>query len=113
MPKKRDDRIARLIEQVWCQLGANRLEERWIRDRHGWLGYQEPGKLVISPLNLIQTVIHEALHAAFPAWTERGVARAEAQVWKALTDDECYRLYLAYSDKVQRIAKPADSRDPE
>lgn len=109
---KRSARTAVLLEHVWRELGANQIEERWIRDRHGWLGYQEAGKLVISPLNLVQTLIHEALHAAKPGWTERGVARAERALWKSLTDDECYRLYLAYAAKVKRINRPVDSQEP-
>ena len=113
MTKKADPRARVLMESVWLEVGRNRIEERWIADRHGWLGYQEPGKLVISPLNLVQTIIHEALHAAHPTWTERGVERATTRVWRELTDDDARRLYLAYAEKVTRIAKPISSKEPE
>ena len=107
----RDPRHVVLLESVWQQIGANRIEERWITDRTGWYGYQEPGKLVISPLTLVPTLIHEALHAAFPRWTERGVERGTSALFAALSDDECYRLYDAYGRKVQRIARPVSSQD--
>lgn len=107
----RDARFRVMLEQVWHQLGANRIEERWISDRHGWLGYQEPGKLVISPLNMVPTIIHEALHAAYPRWSEVGVQRGTTVLWDSLADDEAYRIYDAYGRKVVRIARPVNSTE--
>ena len=108
---KRDPRLTVLLEQVWHAIGANRIEERWITHKVGWYGYQEPGKLVISPLNMVPTIIHEAIHSARPTWTERGVAGATTALFSRLTDDESYRLYDAYGRKVVRIARPISSKD--
>ena len=113
MTQKPYPRARILLEQVWLEVGRNRIEVRWIEDRHGWLGYQEPGKLVLSGLNMVQTLIHEALHAAHPTWTETGVSRATTRVWRSMTDAEAQRLYRAFADKAIYIDRPISSADPE
>jgi hypothetical protein len=100
-----------LLEQVWREVGGNRLEERWIQDTHGWLGYQETGKVVISPMNMIPTLLHELLHAARPRLTERGIDRLTTVLWRSMSDAECMRLWDGYNAKVVRISKPATSKD--
>jgi hypothetical protein len=110
---KRSPVVARYLEGVWLQLGRNVIIERWIADKHGWLGYQEPGRLVISPLNLVKTIIHEAVHAAHPRMTERGVERVTTRIWASLSDEECRRLWDAYNAKVTRIVKPIPSSEQD
>lgn len=111
MTPRRDPLVSRWLEGVWIELGRNQIHERWIASREGWLGYQEPGRLVVSPLNMVQTIIHEALHAAHPHMTERGVARTTSRVWRSLTDNEARRIWETYSARVHRIAKPISSSD--
>ena len=107
----RNPRLSVLLERVHFQLGANRIEERWITHKHGWYGYQEPGLIVVSGLTAVPTIIHEALHAAYPAWTERGVARSTTALFDSLTDDESYRIYDAYGRKVKRVGKPVSGTE--
>ena len=100
-----------LLEKVWRELGENRVEERWVRDSGGWLGYQERGKIVVSPLNMVQTLLHELLHAAFPNLTETGIARKTTALWTRMTDEEAMRIWEAYNAKCIRIRRPVSSQE--
>jgi hypothetical protein len=95
------------MEQVWRELGANKVQERYVKFRDGLLGYQEPGLIVVSPLNMVPTILHELLHAAYPSWTERAVQRTTTRLWRHMSDDESLRLWVAYNAKVTRVLKPA------
>ena len=82
-----------------------------MRDRAGYYGYQEGDKIVVSPLTMVETIIHEAMHAAYPNWSERFVRTASRKLFLHMTDDECYRLWSAYAAKAKRIARPESGED--
>ena len=98
-----------LLEQVHHALGANRLHERWITDKHGVEGLAEPGVITISPLGLVETIIHEALHRAHPTWSENTVRRTTTYLWTRCTDADARRIYDTYAAKVRRMKRPTPS----
>ena len=95
-----------LLEQVHHALGANVLRERWIEDRHGVEGLAEPGVITISPLGLVETIIHEALHRAHPTWSEATIQRTCTYLWQRCSDDDARRIYDTYAAKVRRMKRP-------
>ncbi|MCX6551191.1 MAG: hypothetical protein NTY02_09345 [Acidobacteria bacterium] len=97
---------ARLTEQVWQALGGNRVEQRWVADKHGVEGLAFGHTIIVSPLPLVPVIIHEALHRAHPRWSEDTVQRHTTYLYSRMSDDECHRLYDAYAAKVVYISKP-------
>ena len=95
-----------LMERVYLALGSNALRERWIDDRHGVLGLAEPGVITVSPHTLVPVIIHEALHRAFPEWSEATIERTTSYVYWRLNDSDCKRIWECYNAKVKRMRKP-------
>lgn len=95
-----------MLEQIHHALGANALRERWILDTHGVEGLAEPGVITVSPLALIETIMHEAIHRAHPTWQERTVQRMTTYVWQRMTDADARRIWDVYAAKVKRMRKP-------
>lgn len=99
-------RSQRLMERVYMALGENAIRERWIDDKHGVLGLAEPGVITISPHALVPVIMHEALHRAYPSWSEATVDRAVSYVYWRMSDEDCKRLWTIYNGKVKRMRKP-------
>lgn len=106
----------RLHAAVYQQLGANRLHQRWITPvRTGQyeqsiegLAWSD-GIITISPYPLVPTIIHEALHRAYPQWSERAVQQATTYLERRMSDDEMRALYDAFAAKVRVIRAAADN----
>lgn len=103
------DRKQRTLEQVYHALGANRVEQRWITDKHGVEGLAFGNSIIVSPLPLVPVIIHEALHRAHPEWSEDTVRRATTYTYTRMSDEECRRLYDCYESNVSYITKPISS----
>lgn len=105
---KRPARAQQLLEQVYLQLGANRIEERWIEDKTGVLGLASPGVIVINASHTILPVLlHECLHRIYPEQTnEAAIDRMATYLYTRLTPEECRRLAMTYTRRVKRIRKP-------
>jgi hypothetical protein len=98
-----------LLERVHHALGANALRERWIEDKHGVEGLAEPGVITISPLGLVETILHESLHRAHPEWAEVTIQRTTSYLWHRISDDDARRVYDTYAAKVKRMKRPTTS----
>jgi hypothetical protein len=99
-------RSQKLLERVYLALGANKIHERWIDDKNGVLGLAEPGVITISPHAFVPVILHEALHRAYPEWSERSIEAAVTHVYFRMNDDDCKRIWHAYAAKVVRMRKP-------
>lgn len=99
-------RSQKLMEKVYLQLGANRLHERWVDDKHGILGLAEPGIITISPASLVPVIIHEALHRAYPESSERAIDCMTSYAYTRLSDDDCKRVMTVWASKAKRIKRP-------
>lgn len=105
-----------LLERVWQQVGQNRLHQRWISpyvEKKCQVSVEglaaSDGVITVSPLPLVPTIIHEALHRAHPEWSERAVEQGTSYLYNRMSDDECRRLYEAYAAKVQIKRTPVES----
>lgn len=106
----------RLHASVHRQIGANKLHQRWIlpyregRDVVSVEGLAEaPRTITISPIALVETIIHECLHQEYPSWSEPTIERATTFLFQRMTDDECRAVYDAYAAKVKILSSPTPS----
>ena len=87
-------------------LGQNAIHERWVDDKHGVLGLAEPGIITISPATLVPVILHEALHRAYPEWSEPTIERTTSYVYYRMNDNDCKRIWEAYASKRKHIKRP-------
>ena len=99
-------RSQKLLEKVYLQLGANKLHERWVDDKHGVLGLAEPGVITVSLAALVPVIMHEALHRAYPESSERAIDAMTTYAYNRMNDDDCKRIIAVWSSKSKRITRP-------
>ncbi len=109
MPRKRvPPRPDPLVLEVVAALGAGRVHAASLRDEDNpeglWVyGMCEPptnGRATITvneAENLIDTIIHECIHAIRPAWSERAVRGRTTRVLRSLTQAERERIHSVYA----------------
>lgn len=104
----------KLLLQVMAKLGEVRVKERFIRgDVKGEIVYGQyfsDGVVEINPVPaVVDTVIHECLHALHPEWSETTVRRFAARLFHRLTEDEMKTIYQVYQRRVKRMrAEPSE-----
>ena len=105
-------RLARdfaLLGRVWAELGAGRLSEAFIKDRTAVTDgyYNGAGHITINPAHqTVDTIIHECLHRAFPAWSETYVRRTTTYLRKRMGDDEVQAMYEEYQRRARKRKSP-------
>ncbi len=102
---KRHARDFALIGRVWAELGAGRITEAFIRDGANFTDgfFNGNGHITINPAHqTVDTVIHECLHRAFPAWSENYVRRTTTYLRKRMSDDEIQAMYHEYRKRAKK-----------
>lgn len=106
---KRTPRDFALIGQVWAELGAGRITEAFISDGKMMTdGYfNGSGHITVNPQHqVVDTVIHECLHRAFPAWTERHVRRMTTYLRRRMADEEIQAMYSEFQKRARKRKRP-------
>jgi len=112
MPRRRTPYRDPLLVEVLAYLGAGTFEARPLIDEdHPNLmrvyGLCEPGVITINEgEHVVETLLHEILHAVRPHWTERGVSRRTTQLYRQLEPAEVQRIHDVYQHAVQRRRSP-------
>ena len=113
--RRRTARDFALIGRVWAEVGAGRITEAYIVDAEtmGTDGYYNgSGRITINPAHqVVDTVIHECLHRAFPHWTERYVRRTTTQLRNKMNDHEIRAMYEEDQRRKRKRKRPLQLGD--
>ncbi len=86
-------------------MGEVEFQEQWIEPYSGKdvYGLWTPdGVITINPIpHIVDTIIHELLHEAYPDWSERAVYSMTGKLMKQLTSEEMQTIYEEYRRKVE------------
>lgn len=94
-----------LMVSVWAELGAGRIREGYISDKHQFVDGEThgTGHITINPAHqTCDTVIHEILHRLHPEWSEQYVRRTTTYLRRRMTDQETETFYAEYQKRVTR-----------
>lgn len=108
-----------MLEQVFLALGQNVAHDRWIapymeKGREvSVLGLAEPGRITISPLTKVESIIHEALHRAplTQEWSEAAIEQITTYVYRRIDDATAKRIVDAFEQKAKRIKRPTHAAE--
>lgn len=100
---KRNRRREPLMVRVWAELGAGRIREGWLSEKHAFVaGVCEDGRITVNPMiDVVDTTIHEILHRLNPQWSERYVRRTTSYLLRRMTDEEIQTFYSEYERRVR------------
>lgn len=92
--------ISPLLLRLLTRLGQVRVKEHYIHGLHG----QTDGKTIeINPIPaVVDTVIHELLHAERPDLSESQVRRLTTRLFNQLEEGEMRTIYDIYRSRVER-----------
>jgi hypothetical protein len=96
-PPPRSPRLIRIL----ADLGAGKVTEAYICDAtHFVEGLCTPGprgRVTINPMiSVVDTLIHECLHAQCPQWSERSIKTQTTRLMRQLSDAEVQAIYEQY-----------------
>lgn len=106
---KRTARDFALMGRIWAELGAGQITEAFIADGRmltdGW--YNGSGHITVNPQHqVVDTVIHECLHRAFPDWSERGVRQTTTYLRRRMSDEEIQAMYAEFQRRARKRKRP-------
>lgn len=102
---KKSSKDFALLGKVWAEIGAGRITEAFIKDGRSLTdGYfNGNGHITVNPQHqIVDTVIHECLHRAFPNWTEGYVRRTTTYLRRRMSDEEVQAMYSEYQKRAKK-----------
>ncbi len=111
---KRPARDFALIGRVFAEVGAGRITTTFLRDGRSLTDgyYNGNGQIYINEDHQVaDTLIHECLHRAFPAWSERYVRRTTSYLRRRMSDDEVMALVQEYRKRARKRKRPVTIED--
>lgn len=106
---KRTARDFALIGKVFAEVGSGRITTAFIRDGRSLTDgyYSGDGHIYINEDHqTADTLIHECLHRAYPAWSEAYVRRTTSYLRRRMSDEEVMALVNEYRKRARRRKKP-------
>lgn len=93
-----------LLVEVLTELGAGHVYERFISDTKCFVHGETTGRrITINPaIAIVDTCLHEALHAVRPNWSENYVRNRTSWLMRRMSDEQIQALYETYQRKVKR-----------
>lgn len=103
--KKRKPRPNVLINGMMAKLGELTVKEKFLKgEQVGLIVYGQclgQHTIEINPVPaLVDTIIHETLHALKPEWSENTVRQQTSRVFNRLTEAEMKQIYEIYKSKL-------------
>lgn len=92
-----------LLLRVMARIGDASFKEEYIPRESGRdiYGLQLGNEITVNPLpHVVDTVIHEILHALFPAYSEQAIRSLTGKLCKRLSNDEIQTIYEEYRKRV-------------
>lgn len=90
------------LDVVYRQLSRTRVHERCLVERKPKRkpirGYSTGfGVIMVNPIpDILDTLIHELFHEAYPGWSERTVKRETTRLIRSLSPEAMDKLYQEY-----------------
>lgn len=84
-------------------------ERKKYRDKLNVLGMTEGKRIYINPLHhkrrvqVVHTLLHEAVHRVRPRWKERSVLAADGRLLNMLNDEQVEAIHKVYRQAVKRL----------
>lgn len=106
--------VGPLLLRVMAEIGAGRITEAYIHDP-GLMteGVTEGKWITVNPAHaIVDVILHEALHRAFPRWSERTVRQKTSYLCRRLSDAEVQTIYQEYQRR-KRTRKTAKRMAPD
>lgn len=103
-----------LLGRVWAEIGAGKITEAFIKDGAAMTDGMVMGgsHITINPAHqTVDTVIHECLHRAFPAWSEAYVRRTTSYLRRRMSDEEVQEMYAEYQRRARKRRRPVTIED--
>jgi hypothetical protein len=93
-----------LLVRVLMELANGKVDERWISDKRSFVsGLCEGKRITVNPMvDVVDTLLHEALHRMQPEWSESYVRNRTTWLMRRCSDEQIQALYESY----QKIKKP-------
>lgn len=93
-----------LLVEVLAELGAGRIYERFIHDKHFFVHGETNGhSITINPsIAIADTVIHECLHRLRPNWSEPYIRRTTTWLLRRLSDTQIQQVYEEYQKRSKK-----------
>lgn len=100
-----------LLVQVLMEIGSGRIDERWIANKDTFVSGLCDGRTVtVNPaVDVVDTLLHEALHRMRPEWSEAYVRNRTTWLMRRMDDSQIQALYESY----QKIKKPRKPKRDE
>jgi hypothetical protein len=109
LPKRRTAQDFALIGKVFAEVGAGRITTAFIKDGHNFTDgfYDGNGHIYINEDHqTADSLIHECLHRAFPAWSENYVRRTTTYLRRRMSDEEVQAMYAEYLKRARKRRTP-------
>lgn len=95
-----------LLQRVISRLARVKVREQYITRGKGEVAVygmlQGADDITINPVpGIVETVIHEVLHALNPKWSETTVERLTTRLFRELTEDEMRLIYGIYRERLR------------
>lgn len=98
-----------LLGRIWAEIGAGKLTEAFIIDGRSMTDgvVTGNGHITVNPVHqTVDTVIHECLHRAFPAWSETYVRRTTSYLRRRMSDEEIQAMYAEFQKRSRKRKRP-------
>lgn len=104
MTKKLKDARPPLLVRVWSELGAGRITEGFLKDKHNFTdGIIVNGHITVNPVHpTVDTLIHEILHRLHPEWKESYVRRTTTWLRRRMSDEETVAFFQEYEKRKKK-----------
>jgi hypothetical protein len=93
-----------LLLKVMVLIGKLEFHESWIAPNHTHYtdgSCDENNLITVNPIpSVVDTIIHECLHALYPDYSERAVLSLTGKLMKQLTSEDMQTIYGEYRRKV-------------
>jgi len=106
--------LDRLLIVLLAELGAGRIWEGFLpstKDAH--IDAETEGqKITINPApEIVDSVLHECAHRAFPAWKESYVKGRISALMKRITDEQVQAIYAEYVRRKRTRRRPKKAEE--
>jgi hypothetical protein len=110
---KRTAKDFALIGQVFAEVGAGKITSAFIKDGRSLTDGVYTGSHIYinEDHQTADTLIHECLHRAYPAWSERYVRRTTSYLRRRMSDDEIIALVSEYRKRARKRKRPVSLED--
>ena len=93
-----------LLVRVLTEIGTGNVHEGFISSKTHYVHRQIEGRRITGnpASDVVDTLLHQAIHQLEPAWSERYVRNRTSWLMKRMSDEQIQALYGEYQKRVKR-----------